>query len=70
MPELYEIIDPRPIAASARFTFFLPSAARLGAVGKGDLVKVMMRAVPPSDKWDAERMWIEVRRSLTGLKER
>jgi hypothetical protein len=61
VPELYEIIDPRPIAASARYTYFLPSAARLGAVGNGDLVKVTMRAVPPSDKWDAERMWIKVR---------
>ena len=57
---LYEIIDPRPIAASARYTYFLPSAARLDAIGKGDLVKVILRAIPASGKWDAERMWIKV----------
>lgn len=56
----YEIVDPRPFAASAKYTFFLPSPASLDAIGKGDLVKVTLRAVPPSEKWDAERMWIKV----------
>jgi hypothetical protein len=58
--DLYEIIDPRPVAASAKYTFFCPTEARLAAIGEGDLIKVTMRAVPPSDKWDAERVWVKV----------
>jgi hypothetical protein len=58
--DLYEIVDPRPIAAEAKYTYFLPSAPRLAAVGVGDLVKLAIRAVPPSDKWDLERMWVKV----------
>jgi hypothetical protein len=60
MTELYEIIDPRPVAAAARYTFRLPSAAHLNAIGNGDLVKAVIRAVPPSRNFDAERLWIEV----------
>jgi hypothetical protein len=60
VPEPYEIVDPRPVAALAKYTYFLPTPARLDAIGKGDLVKVTIRAVPPSAKWDAERMWIKV----------
>lgn len=59
MPD-YEIVDPRPVAASARYTYFLPPAERVAAVGVGDLVQVTVRAVPPSKKWDAERIWIKV----------
>jgi hypothetical protein len=60
MPELYEIVDPRPVAASAKYTFFLPTADCLNAVGTGDLVQVTARAIPPSEKWDAERVWVRV----------
>jgi len=60
MSDLYEVVDPRPIAPSARYTYFLPPAARLAAIGRGDLVKVTLRAIPASEKWDAERMWVRV----------
>lgn len=58
MPEGYEIDDPRPIAAEAPYTFFLPSEARLAALAPGDMVQLTFRAIPQSDKWDAERMWV------------
>jgi hypothetical protein len=60
MPGTYEIVDPRPLAASAKYTSFLPEPACLDAIGKGDLVKITIRAVPPREKWGAERMWIKV----------
>lgn len=60
MPELYEVLDPRPFAASAPYTYFLPDMELLKAVGVGDHVKAVLRAVPASEKYDAERMWIRV----------
>lgn len=56
----YEITDPRPIAASAPYTFFLPSLSDVSAVGTGDLVKATVSTVPPSPKWEAERLWFTV----------
>jgi hypothetical protein len=60
MAELYEVLDPRPNAASAPYTFFLPDPELVEAICKGDLVKAIIRAVPPSERYDAERMWIRV----------
>jgi hypothetical protein len=60
MAQGYEIDDPRPIAYSAPYTYFLPPAARLAAVASGDWVKAIFRSVPQSEKWDAERLWIRV----------
>ena len=66
MPEPYEIVDPRPIAASAKYTYFLPPEDRLNAVGAGDLVQIVMRAIPPSEKWDAERVWVRAASASLG----
>jgi hypothetical protein len=60
VPVQYEVLDPRPFAASAPYTFFLPDFELLRAIGAGDQVKAMIRAVPPSEKYDAERMWIRI----------
>jgi len=60
MDDLFEVLDPRPNAASAPYTFFLPDPELIKAVCKGDHVKAIIRAVPPSEKYDAERMWIRV----------
>jgi hypothetical protein len=60
MSELYEVLDPRPNAAEAPYTFFLPDADLIKAVRIGDHVKAIIRAVPPSKTYDAERMWIQV----------
>jgi hypothetical protein len=56
----YEIDDPRPIAASAPYTFFLPPPSEVSAVGIGDLIKATVRISPPSAEWEAERLWFSV----------
>lgn len=58
MTAAYEVVDPRPRAASAPYTFILPDIALLNAVGAGDHIKAVIRAVPPSQECEAERMWI------------
>ena len=57
---LYSLTDPRPIAASAPYTFFLPSAAEIAAVATGDLVKLIFEYPHETEKWAAERMWVIV----------
>ena len=56
----YWIEDPRPIAARAPYTFFLPSAEELGALEEGDLVKLLFEYGIEVEKWGAERMWVTV----------
>ena len=56
----YEIEDPRPVAAEAPYTFYLPSENELLAVSPGDLVKLIFRSIPDSGEWGAERMWVIV----------
>ena len=56
----YEIDDPRPIAAEAPYTYFLPSEAEIAAVDKGDLVQLTFRYFHRIEKWGAERMWVRV----------
>ncbi len=60
MPANYSIDDPRPIAAGAPYTFYLPSSERLAALAVGDLVKLIIRGVPPGEEYDAERMWVTI----------
>jgi hypothetical protein len=57
----FEILDPRLVAnATNKYTFFLPTLDHINAIGNGDLVKVWMRAIPASEKWDSERVWVRV----------
>lgn len=56
----YRIEDPRPIAAGAPYTFYLPSENELLSVAPGDLVKIIFESIPPSAEWGAERMWVIV----------
>ena len=56
----YEILDGRPLAADAPYTFFLPSPQELGSVGEGDIVKLLFEYSHETEKWDAERMWVIV----------
>lgn len=60
MSTLYEVLDPRPIAAEAPYTFFLPNDVSLRALCIGDHVKATLRAIPPSRTYDAERVWVTV----------
>ena len=56
----YEIMDPRPVAADAPYTYFLPSAAEIAAVGEGDLVQLVFEYFVEIEEWAAERMWVSV----------
>ncbi|MHA6719420.1 immunity protein Imm33 domain-containing protein [Sphingomonas sp. RS6] len=59
----YAIEDPRPIADSAPYTFFLPSENEVLALAPGDLAKLIVRSVPPSSEYAAERMWVTIERA-------
>lgn len=56
----YQIDDPRPIAESAPYTFFLPSPIDILALQNGDLIKATVRSIPESAEWDAERLWFTI----------
>jgi hypothetical protein len=56
----YELCDPRPIAAGAPYTFFLPSQAELEALAPPDLVKLLFDYPHETEKWAAERMWVKL----------
>lgn len=57
----YTILDPRPIAASAKYTFFLPTENEIAAVARGDLVKLTFEYTHQTDEWEVERMWVTVK---------
>lgn len=63
----YTLADPRPIAAGAPYTFFLPAAAEIGAVARGDLVKLLFDYLHEVEKWAGERMWVMVEETEGGL---
>lgn len=56
----YTILDPRPLAAAAPYTFFLPSPQELAAIDKGDVVKLLFEYSHETEKWGTERMWVIV----------
>jgi hypothetical protein len=56
----YEVLDPRPVAETAPYTYFLPSENELLALEPGDQVKIIIRSIPRSLDWDAERMWLTI----------
>ncbi|CAN5176588.1 hypothetical protein BH09PSE3_BH09PSE3_22350 [soil metagenome] len=59
----YTLLDPRPVAANASYTFFLPSSAEIGAVSEGDLVKLTFEYTHKVEEWPVERMWVTVKES-------
>ncbi len=50
------------LRGAAPYTFFLPHPSLIGAVRVGDLVKLGFEYDPPGEKYEAERMWVEVDR--------
>jgi len=56
----YRLEDPRPIKAKAPYTYYLPSRPVLDAADVGDTVQLVFEGQPPSLKYGAERMWVEV----------
>ena len=57
----YILVDPRPIAIEAPYTFFLPTSAELAAVRPSAVVKLMFEYTHPVEKYGVERMWVIVR---------
>lgn len=56
----YTLLDPRPVAAEAPYTFFLPGQAEVAAVGPGDGAKLMFAYPHQVEEWSVERMWVLV----------
>lgn len=56
----YTLLDPRPMAKEAPYTFFLPSAEELAALRPGDRVYLDFKATPARTKWESERMWVDI----------
>lgn len=54
----YELSDPRINAADAPYTFFLPGAAQIAAIAKGDHAKLIFEYTHATQQWPAERMWV------------
>ena len=59
-PTGWELIDPRPIAVEAPYTYYLPSNAELAALGVGDLAKLVFAYNGPVDEYGVERMWVNI----------
>jgi hypothetical protein len=56
----YDLADPRPFAANAPYTFFLPTLDELAAVAPMDIVKLMFDYTHQTERWPTERMWVTV----------
>jgi hypothetical protein len=56
----YLVLDPRPDAVRAPYTFFLPSPSEVAAVSQGDHVKLMFKYTHDIEKFSIERMWVIV----------
>ncbi|MGF7171034.1 hypothetical protein FHS91_002724 [Sphingobium xanthum] len=56
----YRVEDPRPIAATSPYTFFLPSENELLALAPGDRVKLTFVGEPGGKTYGAERMWVTI----------
>lgn len=58
----YRLIDPRPLALKAPYTFFLPAEEQIAALRPDDLVKLLFEHVPAGLEWGEERMWVTIER--------
>ncbi len=66
LPEGIELEDPRPIAASAPYTFFMPWAEELAALKPGDGAQLTFRQLEGAHTYDAERMWVLIEQIESG----
>lgn len=60
LPEGIALNDPRPIAAEAPYSFFLPLPQELAALEPGDMVQAIFRETAGNRTYSAERMWVLV----------
>ena len=56
----YEIDDPRPIAANAPYTYYLPPSDHIEKISIGDIVKLIFVSKPAGLNHGAERMWVRI----------
>ena len=56
----YVVDDIRETAKASPYTFYVPPKARLNAVSIGDSVKIVIRSIPQSHEYDAERVWVDI----------
>jgi hypothetical protein len=56
----YFLDDPRPIRASAPYTYYLPSAAQIAAVAEADIVQLLFTYTHDTAEYGVERMWVTV----------
>ena len=56
----FTIMDPRPVAVTAPYTFFLPHEVDLAALRVGDMVKITFEWEEPVVEYSAERMWVTI----------
>lgn len=62
LPKGIEIDDPRPIAASAPYTFFMPHPAEIAALKRKDGVQFVFRQADAPGGCAVERMWVFIDR--------
>ena len=60
LPHGIALDDPRPIAASAPYTYSMPWPQELAALEPGDGVQAIFREIQGGRHYDAERMWVGV----------
>ncbi|MDQ2091302.1 hypothetical protein [Marimonas arenosa] len=52
----YTLRDPRPFKQESPYTFFLSKPEEIAEIARGQMVKLIFVADPPSDQDGAERM--------------
>lgn len=66
LPNGISLDDPRPIAAEAPYTFFMPHPLELAALRPGDMVQAMFRQDEGETTYGVERMWVEIEELIDG----
>lgn len=67
LPPGIKLEDPRPIAASAPYTFEMPWPEEVASLGPGDYAKAIFLGIDAEGKPCAERMWVTIERIANGL---
>lgn len=67
LPRGVALNDPRPIAAEAPYSFYLPLPAEIDALEPEDQVQAIFRETSGDRQYGAERMWIEVEQVADGF---
>lgn len=66
IPEGIELDDPRPIAAGAPYTFFMPHPLELAALQPRDCIQAIFHQPGCEGEYDTERMWVLIERIEDG----